>query len=164
MEKYFWVIVERYSYTNVTSIGRMVFQESKFSSIDSFSLNREYFGYTLEDTARPFNIKVKHHTCIPECECFVELYDSETFGKTIIFFTELDGVTLKLYPLVWSYILAHGGNTIEDTSGCVLVAKNLINKDKIQGSLKEELRKIIEQKMSEGYIIKAKFINLTQTS
>jgi len=94
----------------------------------------------------------------------VYLHDSPKFGKTIIFATEPDKVTLKAGILTWVGCLAHGGQSHKDTNGCVIVAKNIIDMDTIQGSLKDELRKIVEQKIAEGYTIKAKFVNLPQLS
>lgn len=163
MEKILWIVTYRWSYSSRTSIGKMFFEYTKdFVSSPSTSV-KEYFGYTLEDTARPSNVKVYGETCLPGgLECDVSLFENDHFGKTIIFHTEPDKRTIKIGPLTWIGSLAHGGNTIADTLGCVLVAKNFINKDRIQGSLKDELRTFVEQKIKEGYIIKARFVNLTQ--
>jgi len=46
----------------------------------------------------------------------------------------------------------------------VLVAKNILSADSIQGSLKDKLVEVIEKKISEGYEIVAEFINLPQLS
>jgi hypothetical protein len=125
----------------------------------------EFFGYTLEDTARAENIKVYAETCLPGgLICDVSIFENDHYGKTIIFHTELDKVTILVGKLKWIGCLVHGGTTHADTAGCVLVAKNKINNDTIQGSLKDKLREVIEQKISEGYKIKAKFINLDQLS
>jgi hypothetical protein len=102
-------------------------------------------------------------TCLPGgLECDVSLYENDHYGKTIIFHTETDKRTIIAGILKWVGCLAHGGQTHKDTEGCVLVAKNKISNDQIQGSLKDELRKVVEQKIAEGYTIKARFINLDQ--
>ena len=164
MSKELIILIERYSYTARTTLGKMYFLYYDNFVEHPLEQKKEFFGHTLEDTARPDNIKVIKETCISVCECFVSLYESTHFGKTIIFHTEEDKITLKLGPLTWTLCLAHGGNTYEDTEGCVIVAKNIINKDVVQGSLKDELRKYIEEKIDEGYTIKARFVNLTQLS
>lgn len=50
------------------------------------------------------------------------------------------------------YILFHGGNTKEDSTGCVLVAKNRISKDFIQGDLSESLRAVLSPELEHGTI------------
>lgn len=161
--KIFWILIERFSYTARTSLGKMYFVYQKEFVTNPPEDYKEYFGFTLEDTARPDNIKVYGETCLPGgLECLVSLYDSPHFGKTIIFHTETDGVTILFNNLSWEYSLAHGGNTHRDTEGCVLVAKNQLSRDMIQGSLKDDLRKVIEQRIKDGWTIKAKFINLSQ--
>lgn len=164
MAKEFLILTERYSYTPKSSLGRMSFEYDQIYVTDPPQPVREFFGYTLEDCARPGNVKVYGETCLPGgLECDVSLYESPKFGKTIIFYTEPDKETIISGPLTWKYALAHGGNDAGDTLGCVLVAKKVIDKDHIQGSLKDKLRKIVEKKISEGYTIKSRFINLTQT-
>jgi hypothetical protein len=154
MEKILWILTERNSYTPKTSLGRMSFLYNDIS---------EFFGNTLEDAARPGNVKIYGETCLPGgLECDVALYENEHYGETIIFYTEPDKRTIRFGPLTWTGCLAHGGNDAEDTLGCVLVAKNIIDKNHIQGSLKDKLREFIEKKIGEGYKIKARFINLSQ--
>ena len=163
MNKIFTILIERYSYTARTTIGKMFFVYiENFVDASPFPVKKE-FGYTLEDTLRPFNIKVKKETGLPGgLICDVSLYESPHFKKTIIFHTEPDKRTIKIGPLIWTSCLAHGGNDHGDTEGCVLVADNKINDDMIQGSLKDELRLRVEQKIAEGYTIKVEFINLDQ--
>lgn len=153
--KIFHIWVDRYIYTALTTVGRMYFL---------YDGNREYFGYTLEDTVRPRNIKVKNYTAIPEGWYDVDIRLSPKFGETVIFYTEPDKETIIKGPLTWKYSLAHGGNTHEDTSGCVLVAKNKISDTVIQGALHKELVKVVKNKLAEGYTIRAYFKNLTQKS
>jgi hypothetical protein len=147
--------IERSPYTARTTSGKMFFV---------YDEKKDYFGFTLEDTARPHNIKVYGETCIPECKCKVSLFENEHYGKTVIFHTEDDGRTIKVGELTWTGCLAHGGNDAKDTFGCVLVAKNRIDNDHIQGSLKDKLREFVEGKMKEGYTVSAEFVNLTQLS
>ena len=165
MAKELTILTERYSYTARTSLGKMFMLYDKEYVTNPPQDRKEFFGNTLEDTARPSNIKVPKETCLPGgLKCKVRLYESPHHGKTIIFYTEDDGVTIKFGPLTWTYCLAHGGNTHIDTEACVLIAKNVIDKDTIQGSLKKELREFIEEKINEGFEVFAKFVNLTQIS
>jgi len=163
MAKELVILTERYSYTAQSSLGRMSMVYDKTYVQDPPQPRKEFFGNTMEDTARPGNIKVMKETCLPGgLRCKVGLFENDHYGKTIIFYTEDDGYTIKFGPLTWTYCLAHGGQTHKDTEGCVLIARNIINKDTIQGSLKTELRKFVEDKMNEGYEVYAEFVNLTQ--
>lgn len=163
MAKIFKIIIERYCYTSRTSLGKMYFIYIKDYVQDPLKEVKEYFGFTLEDTVRPGNIKVTKETGLPGgLKCKVSLIESPHFGSTIIFYTEDDGKTIKFGPLTWVSCLAHEGNTHEDTEGCVLVAKNKVSDDRIQGSLKDKLRRVIEEKIAEDYEVEAEFINLTQ--
>ena len=163
--KEFKILIERYHYTARTSLGRMSFVYVKNYVRYPLIREKEFFGNTLEDTARPDTIKVMKETCLPGgLKCDVSLYESPHYKKTIIFHTEDDKRTIKHGILSWEACLAHGGNDHEDTEGCVLVAENIIDMNHIQGSLKDKLREIIEQKIKEGYTITAEFINLPQLS
>lgn len=161
--KTFKIIIERSSYTSITSIGDMYFYYVKNYVDLTPTPVKERFSYTLEDTVRPGNIKVSKYTALPcGIVCNVSLFDSPKFGKTIIFHTEDDGITIKHGNLRWTHVLAHGGNDSNDTDACVLVAKNKIDNDHIQGSMMKELRKIVEEKINRGYKIIAEFVNIDQ--
>lgn len=130
--------LERFSYTAQTTIGKLY-------------INDEYFGYTLEDTVRCDGVKVKKETAIPggsseEPQIYkTELRESGRFGTVPVVYTHkfkkpgYYEYVLRAKGIEFSYILFHGGNTHINTEGCILVAKNFIDKDKIQGSLKKEL-------------------------
>lgn len=161
--KEFKILIERYHYTTRTTLGRMFFVWDMNYVLNPARPFKKYFGNTLEDTLRPPNIKVMKETGLPGgLKCKVSLYESAHYGKTIIFHTENDKRTILYGVLKWIGCLAHGGNDHEDTEGCVLVAKNIIDMNHIQGSLKDELRKEIEKRIKEGYTIVAEFVNLDQ--
>jgi hypothetical protein len=165
MEKIFLILIERYHYTAQTSLGRMSFLYDNILVTNPPQPIKQYFGNTLEDTCRPGNIKVYGETALPGgLECLVSLYEDAHYGKTIIFHTESDKDTIIIPPLKWTTCLTHGGQTHKDTAGCVIVAANIIDMDTIQGSLKAELRKVVEEKIADGYTIKARFVNLPQLS
>lgn len=163
MDKIFWIITQRYHYTAQTSLGKMFFEYDKEYVTNPPKPVREYFGATLEDTVRPANIKVYEHTGLPDgLVCNVSLYEDSHYKKTIIFHTEKDKLTILVGILKWVGCLVHGGQTHKDTAGCVIVAENIIDMDTIQGSLKDKLRLRVEEMISKGYIIKARFENLSQ--
>lgn len=152
---------ERNSYTDDTTTGKLHTIEANYVRVDK--LMKKYFSYTLEDTARPPNIKVTEHTAIPaDLMYFVGKHETLHYGRTIIFYTELDKVTIRCGPLTWTYCLAHGGNDIADTVGCLLVAKNLIDKEHIQGSMKVELAKLVWDFIDAGGFVTAMAVNLPQ--
>lgn len=153
MKKKVRILIQRDAYTDKSSAGRWYFR------IDG---SDEYICFTLEDTARPNNIKVGKHTCIPPCVVKVASYTRPNGQKTIIFYTEEDGVTLKVGVLSWTYILAHGGNDHSHTDGCVLTAYNRINLDLVQGSAMDYIRQRCDEYWKAGYEIEAEFINLNQ--
>lgn len=150
------IVWNRELYTLLTTIGKM------FLVYDGKS---EYFGYTLEDTVRPYGIKVAHYTALPAGVVFkVAVRESPKFGKTVIFYTEDDKETIKVGPLTWKYVLVHGGNDHEDTDACVLVAKNKTSNTTIQGALHKELVEFVEKKIAEGYVVTAEATNIPQLS
>lgn len=146
--------IERFPYTARTTSGKLYFV---------YDGKKDYFCFTLEDTARPANVKVYGETCIPEGKYRVSLFENEHYKKTLILHTEDDGVTIKSGPLKWTGCLFHGGNDHTDTAGCVLVGKSRASNDSILISMKNELRIFVERKMAEGYTVSAEFVNLTQT-
>lgn len=147
--------IERDSYSAQTTLGRLYF------IVDG---EKHYFCETLEDTVRPDNIKVYEHTAIPGgVRCQVSPYTRPSGQETIIFNTG-DEMSIKHGILSWTYVLAHGGNTHKDTAACLLVAKNRVNKDTIQGAMTAELRAACDRLWADGYKIEAEWVNLPQIS
>jgi len=107
-------------------------------------INGSFFCYTLEDKIR--DVKIKHQTCIPQGSYNIIITYSTRFKE--------------LLPLLQNVpnfigIRIHAGNTIEDTSGCILVgsaiqgerllySKITVNRliSKLQSALKKEKVKI----------------------
>ena len=163
--KEFKLLTERSSYTARTSLGRMAFVWGMNYVTDPPKPKKKFFCLTLEDTIRPDNIKVSKETGLPGgLKCKVRIYDSPTKGEVPLFYTEDDEITLKWGILEWTYVEAHAGNSHYDTDACIIVAKNPIDKDHIQGSMQAELVKEIKKRIKEGYEITAEFVNLPQLS
>jgi hypothetical protein len=96
-------------------------------------VNGKFFCYTLEDKIR--DVKIKHQTCIPPGNYKILLTLSQRF-KTIL--------PILLNVPNFEGIRIHAGNTIEDTSGCILVGTAIAN-DKLLHSkvaLQELMAKI----------------------
>ena len=111
------------------------------TTLGKVSINGEYFSESLEDTVRAFGIKVKGDTAISATEedkpFKLRVRESPKYGEVVIIYTEDDGVTIKAGGIKFKYVLFHGGNDIDDTLGCVLIAKNRVNSETIQGSQKK---------------------------
>ena len=73
-------------------------------------INNKFFCYTLEDKIR--KVKIKHETCIPPGTYQIILNLSQRF-KIIL--------PLLLGVPNFEHIRIHAGNTINDTSGCLLL-------------------------------------------
>jgi hypothetical protein len=165
--------IERFLYTARTSIGSMYFCDEALMLADPSKKLKAFAGYSLEDTARPGNVKVYGETCLPGgLRCRVSLFENAHYGKTIIFHTEPDGFTIKYANLKWTYCLLHNGINFEHTEGCVLAGgeyvKPVYSGNKIiqepvikAGSgLKDVIRQKVEARIAAGYEVWAEFVNL----
>lgn len=87
-------------------------EESKFGTIGALKVNKQVFCFTLEPPDREnelnrSSIPAQQYICLPT--------DSPRFGKTFEV-TSVPGRT---------NILFHAGNTVENTSGCILLGERL---------------------------------------
>jgi hypothetical protein len=119
---------------------------SSKSSQGELYLNGKFFCYTMEDIVRPTGVKVDGKTAIPYGTYKVSLSLSNRFKRILpMVYTESDGFTLKADGKSFKGIRIHGGNTSENSEGCILVAFKKLNVDTIQGTaekkLTEELKK-----------------------
>ena len=122
--------IERGLYNKDTTIGKMY-------------IDGTYFGYTLEDTVRAWGIKVNAHTAIPAGRYQVKITYSSRFKRDmpVIYNVDTDPpYMLKEGGIEFKGIRIHGGNTHENTEGCILVGENLdLHNMKIWGSLESAL-------------------------
>lgn len=93
-----------------------------------------FLGYTLEDIVRAPGEKVPGATAISAGEYAVRLTMSNRFKRILPL---LDSVPM------FSGIRIHGGNTSEDTEGCILVGRFRYSNDRI-GQCAECLKNIIQ--------------------
>lgn len=136
--------LERYSYTARTTIGRLFAWNYALKYY-------EFFCYTLEDTVRAYGIKVYGETAVPATNpgqpYNVTTRVSPKFGEVGVFYTDREGdkFWVKNGGIRFMYNLLHGGNKHGNTKSCILVAKNYIDKDTIQGSYMDEMFKKINE-------------------
>lgn len=98
------LLLQRYPTTNDWMFGSL-FVEGKFEC------------FTLEDELR--ENKVQAETAIPASVYELFLEDSPQFGPDTITFKDVHG---------FKYIRVHGGNTDDDTKGCVIVGDQIDEK------------------------------------
>lgn len=80
------------------------------STVGIMSMNAQLLCYTLEDVVR--DVKIPGETAIPEGRYQVRMTYSMRFGR----------VTPQLMDVPnFTGVRIHGGNTAEDTEGCILV-------------------------------------------
>ena len=101
-------------------------------------IDGQKYAYSLENQ----NYK------IPSGSYDLYLQDSPKFGK------------LKLYVKVQGRdgILFHGGNTAEDTKGCILIGSNRPEFERIQGDKSDDLADLVlaKAKAGEGVVLKVR--------
>lgn len=121
----------------------------------------ERFCYTLEDTEREGEAKVYGKTAIPKGEYYLQVRFSPHFKREMIYiYNDYSEFIPKIVRdgKSFSWVMFHGGNTVEDSEGCVLIAFNRSGKKTIQGSADRKFTKIVRQWLIDGeqvkYIIK----------
>lgn len=101
-------------------------------TIGSLFINGEFFCYTLEDIDRYLtsdmslediqNKKIYGKTAIPKGVYFIDMNTVSTKFKDRLWAKPYDGKLPRLLNVPgYEGILIHVGNTVEDTSGCILV-------------------------------------------
>lgn len=82
-------------------------------TIGKLYIDDKYFCDTLEDAVR--DVKIKHKTAIPKGIYKVTLTPSPKYKR----------ILPRLHNVPeFTGVLIHRGNTIDDTSGCILVGEN----------------------------------------
>lgn len=120
-------------------------------TIGHLSINGSYFCDILEDTVRDINrngtfdcgeFKISGHTAIPYGEYEVKLTYSPKFKRELPIIMDVPN---------FEGIRIHRGNTIKDTSGCLLTGENkekgkVINSTKYEIELINKIKKAIAKK------------------
>ena len=138
-----------------------------------FNPDGSLFGKTLEDVVRPYGIKDKHFTAMPQTEgddtYFVETRVSGKYGEIAVIYTSKESTPagmkyiLEYGGIRFTFILVHGGNRHSDSSGCILLAKHRSDDNRtISSSLKVEFKNKVKKLLSEGFDVRLRVTNLPQ--
>ena len=112
------------------------------STTGLMSVNGKVYCHTLEDVQR--DTKVFGVTAIPAGRYPAVVTYSDHFKRELL---------LLAYVPNYEGVRIHCGNKAEDTEGCILVARNLLNPDFIQGdsqALEAQLTKLAKQALARG--------------
>lgn len=104
------------------------------STIGDLLINGNFFCYTLEDVVRLPNQKIYGKTAISTGKYEVVLSMSNRFKKLLPELLNVPNFT---------GIRMHGGNTSEDTEGCIVLAKTVVNNDLVYGNTTQQLVDLI---------------------
>jgi hypothetical protein len=123
--------VVRQLYSQTTTIGRLLVEDGMYC-------------YTLEDVVRdPGEPKVPGKTAIPAGHYALELSMSTRFKRIMPLLLNVPG---------FSGVRIHGGNTAEDTEGCLIVAFNRVNDTTVQGTAEKALTSLLQGRHGPHYI------------
>ena len=134
------------------------------STMGKLYFNGNKIAYTLEDSVRPRDIKVKGHTAIPAGVYKVSTRYSPSFERDmLILYTEKDKESIDRQGVVFKYVYQHGGNKHEQTDGCILTAKN--RKDNtIWGSLEKDIYDMVKRWLDDEEEVYWEIINEKQAN
>ena len=118
---------------------RILYNED--STRGALFIDGKFFGYTLEDVVRPAGVKVPGKTAIQAGKYGVVVNVSNRFGREM---------TLLIGVPNFEGVRVHGGNTAEDSEGCILLAKNAIAANKIQGTLEKKFTAAVKAAILRG--------------
>jgi hypothetical protein len=108
---------------------------SDISSAGKLLINGEFVCFTLEDCARAYGIKVDGKTCLPSGTYAVTITPSARFKRPmILLYTNPKDLSCEHGGIRFTGIRLHGGNTVENTEGCVLVGRIRDSVDRVHGS------------------------------
>lgn len=125
------LILVRSQYTAASTIGDLIVRHALYC-------------HTLEDPVHPIGSpKVPGKTAIPAGRYKVVINLSARFKKLMPLLVNVPGFTGVRF---------HGGNTAEDTEGCVLVARSIVGPDKVQGSMSDELTELLRTTAEENFV------------
>lgn len=128
-----------------------------YTTIGEILIDNKHYCYTLEDIVRPYGIKIDKFTAIPFMPAETGGYKvairySPKFEKNVlVLYTDIINgkYVIKAGGIMFVNVEIHGGNTIKDTDGCVLVAKNRAG-NKIYGSMQDDIFALVSEWIKAG--------------
>ena len=134
------------------------------TTISTINISNKVIAFGLEDTVRPYGIKIKRYTAIPEN---IDGYDvgirySNKFKRNVLVLsTEEDGFTIRHLGTFFTYVYIHGGNKHQDTDGCILVGFNRKG-NLIYNTAESSIFNLVSTWINDGYIVRWVIINEQQ--
>lgn len=125
-------------------------------------IDGEKFCETQEDTARADGYKILRQTAIPAGSYNVFIRHSYGFKRKVLCLRNgtNDGVpVVRNGGIEFSYIYFHGGNTADNSEGCILVANNRIDRNTIQGTAEISLFQLVQSRLENGKDVTVEVIN-----
>lgn len=101
------ITIENYKFTANATFSRLLF-------------DGEFVCYLLQDTLRPYGVKVHGETGIPVSTGFIKLGNSAKFGTVPFIYNDPDCETYEAKGISFKFLRIHVGNYIKDTHGCPL--------------------------------------------
>ena len=101
------------------------------------------FCYVLEDIGRPYGIKVDDSTCIPEGAYYIDITISSRWNKPMLILYNKPDRSIERSGIRFTGIRPHGGNDVDDTSGCPLCAYSSDNHGKIWRRASDDLLDLV---------------------
>ena len=129
------------------------------STVGKMFIDGHYFSETLEDALRHPKLKILKETAVPCCTVSVGISYSSRFQRDmVILYNQPNGYESIVEGHSWKGLRVHGGNTAENTEGCILVAENRLNNDTIQGTRERPFTLIVKEALDSGQTVKLTWI------
>lgn len=133
---------------------RIIHKREEFfdtATVGHVYIDGEPFCWSLEDTVR--EEKVYAETAIPYGIYDVRIINSPRFGEVIQLYNKPD-FSVEGSGMRFTGILVHGGNDVDDTAGCPLVAYNRTGERTIQGAAHKAIRDKVKSWIAKGHDVK----------
>ena len=99
----------------------------------------------LQDTLRPFGVKVYGETGIPSGHGFLKLGHSNRFGLVPFLYNQSDKITYLESGVTFKHIRIHAGNFINETEGCPITGTSVNYDDERTYDSRKALKKLINK-------------------
>lgn len=116
--------------------------------INGFLASR--YCYVLEDKQQPYGTKIPGETCIPEGTYTVTISKSTRFGKDMMHLANTQEGKVARDGAIFTGIRPHGGNSIEDTAGCPILARHTNNNGQVWSSMSGKLQAKVQEALLLG--------------